>query len=88
MVTIVLYLSQRRGQRDNRTRLIDSVSPPRLSEANDSQLDVRVNLSSAIELGLVASDGDIVRLTPEAKKAARGGSDDIAVSPPHSGTLS
>ena len=78
MVTIVLYLSQRRGQRDKRTRLIDSVSPPTLSEANDSQLDVRVNLTSAIELGLVASDGDIVTLTPEARNAAKGGSDDIA----------
>ena len=78
MVTIVLYLSQRRGQRDKRTRLIDSVSPPTLSEGNDSQLDVRVNLTSAIEIGLVASDGDEVRLTPEARKAVKGGVDDIA----------
>ena len=78
MVTIVLYLSQRRGQRDDRTHLIDSISPPTLSENSDNQLDARRNLTSAIELGLVAMDANTVRLTPETNKAAAKGSDGIA----------
>lgn len=78
MVTIVLHLSQRRGQRDNRTRLIDSVSPPTLSDTGKHQLDVTLNLASAIEIGLLAVDGDTVRLTPETNKAAPKGSDGIA----------
>ncbi len=78
MTTILLYLSQRRGQRDDRTRLLDSVSPPTLSEASDHQLDVRRNLTGAIEIGLVAIDGDTVKLMPDALKAAKRGSDGIA----------
>lgn len=78
MVTIVLYLSKRRGQSDRRTRLIDSVSPLTLSENGKHQLDVTLNLTSAVELGLIASDGETVKLTPEAHKAAARGSDGIA----------
>ena len=78
MVTIVLYLSKRRGQSDNRTRLIDSVSPPTLSDSGKHQLDATLNLTSAIELGLVVLDGDKVKLTPETRKAVANGSDGIA----------
>ena len=78
MVTIGLYLSTRRGQRDKRTRLIDSVSPPTLSDTGKHQLDVTLNLASANELGFVVLDGDTVKLTPETHKAAAKGSDGIA----------
>lgn len=78
MVTIVLYLSKRRGQSDKRTRLIDSVSPPTLSDNGKHQLDATLNLASAIELGLVELDGDTVKLTSESHKATAKGIDGIA----------
>ena len=78
MAAIVLYLSKRRGQRDDRTRLIDSVSPPTLSETRLHQQDVEKNLATATELGLVTRDGATVRLTQDAHKSAASGSEGIA----------
>ena len=74
MSVIVLYLAQCRGQRDDRTRIVDAISPPSLTESPQRhQLDARSNLTSAVEIGLAVRDGDRVALSPESIKAARKG---------------
>ena len=80
MSVIVLYLAQCRGQRDERTRIVDAISPPSLTESpSKHQLDARRNLTSAVEIGLVVRDGDRVALSPESIKAGGKGSSAVAV---------
>lgn len=80
MSVIVLYLAQCRGQRDERTRIVDAISPPSLTESpGKHQLDARRNLTSAVEIGLVVPDGERVTLSPQSIKAARKGTSAIAV---------
>lgn len=80
MSVIVFYLAQCRGQRDERTRIIDAISPPSLTESpSKHQLDARRNLTSAVEIGLVVRDGDRVALSPASIKAAGEGSSAVAV---------
>lgn len=79
MSVIVLYLAQCRGQRDERTRIVDAISPPSLTESPiKHQLDARLNLASAVEIGLAARDGDRVALSPEGIRAAKRGTSAIA----------
>ena len=79
MSVIVLYLAQCRGQRDERTRIVDAVSPPSLTESPQKhQLDANRNLVSAVEIGLAVRDRDRVTLSPESIKAARKGTSAIA----------
>lgn len=79
MCVIVLYLAQCRGQRDTRTRIVDAISPPSLSESpTNHQLDARQNLASAVEIGLATRDGDRVVLGPDSIKAARKGTSAVA----------
>ena len=79
MSVIVLYLAQCRGQRDERTRIVDAVSPPSLTESPQKhQLDASRNLASAVEIGLADRDGDRVALRPESIRAARRGTSAIA----------
>ena len=79
MCVIVLYLAQCRGQRDSRTRIVDAISPPSLSESpSNHQLDARHNLASAVEIGLAIRDGDRVALCPDSIKAARQGTSAVA----------
>ena len=61
IVIAARYLAGRRGQRDNLERLIATLAPAGLPGANPD-LDVRVNLVAAIELGLVSRSGDEVTL--------------------------
>lgn len=78
MCVIVLYLAQCRGQRDERTRIIDAISPPSLTESPENhQLDANRNLVSAVDIGLAVRDGDRVVLSPESTKAARKGTAEI-----------
>ena len=80
MSVIVLYLAQCRGQRDERTRIVNAVSPPSLAESPQKhQLDARRNLASVVEIGLAVRDGDRVALSPESIKAAGEGSSAVAV---------
>lgn len=79
MSVIVLYLARCRGQRDERTRIVDAVSPPSLTESPQKhQLDASRNLVSAVEIGLAVRDGDRVALSPASIKAARKGTSAIA----------
>ena len=79
MSVIVLYLAQCRGQSDERTRIIDAISPPSLTESPQRhQLDASRNLVSTVEIGLVVRDGERIALSPESIKAARGGTSAIA----------
>lgn len=79
MSVVVLYLAQCRGQRDERSRIVDAVSPPSLTESPQKhQLDARLNLASTVEIGLAVRDGDRVALSPESLKAARKGTSAIA----------
>ena len=79
MSVIVLYLAQRRGQRDERTRIIDAISPPSLTGSpQNHQLDASRNLVSTVEIGLAVGDGNHVVLTPESVTAARKGTSAIA----------
>ena len=79
MSVIVLYLAQCRGQRNERARIVDAISPPSLTESPQKhQLDATRNLTSAIEIGLVIRDGDRVRLSQESTKAASKGTSAIA----------
>ena len=79
MSVIVLYLAQCRGQRGERTRIVDAISPPSLTESPQRhQLDASRNLVSAVEIGLAVRDGDRVALSPESIKAAKQGTSAIA----------
>lgn len=79
LCVIVLYLAQCRRQRDERTRIVDAISPPSLTESpQNHQLDANRNLVSAIEIGLAARNGDRVVLSPESTKAAGKGTSAIA----------
>ena len=79
MSVIILYLAQCRGQSDDRPRIVDSVSPPSLTESpKKHQLDANRNLTSAIEIGLVVSDGDRVQLSQASAKAVAKGTSAIA----------
>ena len=79
MSVIVLYLAQCPGQRDSISRLLDTISPPSLTESPQKhQLDASRNLTSVVEIGLAMRDDDRVRLTPECTKASRGGTVGIA----------
>ena len=79
MSVIILYLAQRRGQRDERTRIVDAISPPSLTESPQKhQLDASRNLASAVEIGIAIRDGDRVQLNSESIKAARKGTSAMA----------
>ena len=79
MCVIVHYLAQCRGQRDERTRIVDAISPPSLTESpQNHQLDANRNLVSTVEIGLAVRDGDRVVLSPESTKAAGKGTAAIA----------
>ena len=79
MSVIVLYLAQCRGQRDERTRIVNAISPPSLTESPQKhQLDANRNLASAVEIGLAIRDGGRVALSPQSIKAARKGTSAIA----------
>jgi len=79
MIVIVQYLAQCRGQSEERSRIIDAVSPPSLTESPQKhQLDVRCNLASTVEIGLASLDSERVTLSPESTKAARKGTSAIA----------
>ena len=79
MSVIVLYLAQCRGQRDERTRIVNAISPPSLTESPQKhQLDANRNLASAVEIGLAIRDGGRVALSPQSIKAARNGTTAIA----------
>ncbi len=79
MSVIVLYLAQCRGQHDERTRIVNAISPPSLTESPQKhQLDAKLNLASAVEIGLAVRDGERVSMSPESIKAARRGTLAIA----------
>ncbi len=74
MCVIVFYLAQCRGQRDERNRIIDAISPPSLTKSpQDHQRDANHNLVSAVEIGLAVRDGDRVVLSPASTRAASKG---------------
>jgi hypothetical protein len=75
LLLIVGYLAQRRGQRDDVDRLIATIAPSSLSEDAKHQLDVRVNLTAAIELALVTRSGEQVALSDRVAERIRRGSD-------------
>ena len=79
MSVIVLYLASCRGQSDERTRIVNAISPPSFSDSpRKHQLDAVRNLTSTVEIGLATRNGDRVRLSPEGTKAARKGTAAIA----------
>ena len=79
MSIIVYYLAQCRGQRDERARIIDAISPSSLTESPEKhQLDAIRNLTSVVEIGLANRDADRIELSPEGTKAAKAGSSAIA----------
>ena len=79
MSIIVLYLAQRRGQRDEWARIVDAVAPPTLADSPQKhQRDARRNLRSAIEIGIAFRDGDLVQLSSESANAAKDGTLAIA----------
>lgn len=77
IVIVTRYLAGRRGQRDNAERLIATVAPAGLQGANPD-LDVRVNVSAAVELGLIHRAGDDLSLADGVLAIARRGDGAIA----------
>ncbi len=78
MSVVILYLAQRRGQREERTRIIDAISPPSLTASpQKNQRDAIENLRSAVEIGLAIREGDHVQLNSHSAKAAKGGTSAI-----------
>lgn len=76
---IILYLARCRGQCDERTRIVDAISPSSLTNSPQKhQLDAKHNLTSVIEIGLASRDGDRVTLSPESTAAASNGTVAIA----------
>lgn len=73
LVLMVAYLAQRRGQRDDAGHLVATLAPASLSKDGKHQSDVRVNLTAAIEIGLVVKTDDQVRLNDGVSTVAREG---------------
>ncbi len=77
---IVLYLAQCADRCDERPHIIDAISPPSLTDSPQKhQLDAEHNLKSAIDIGLVSCDGDLIILSPESTEAASKGTSAIAL---------
>jgi hypothetical protein len=72
LLIILRYLAARRGQRDQVERLVATIAPLGLSGANPD-LDVRRNLTAAVELGLITRTGDDLTLGDGVLRAIRGG---------------
>ena len=62
IVMILSYLAQRRGKKDNESRLVDALAPPGLSREGEHQSDIRDSLRAAIDLRLVLKDGEDLEL--------------------------
>lgn len=77
IVIAARYLAGRRGQRDNLERLIATLAPPGLPGANPD-LDVRVNLVAATEIGIVNRSGDEIALAEGMAAVAKRGDGAIA----------
>lgn len=69
---IVSDLARRRGERDKEDRLLAALAPKGLGGA-DPDRDVRVNIQSAVELGIMRREGDDLLLAPAMQAAARAG---------------
>lgn len=69
---IASYLATRHGQRAKEDRLIATLAPRGLGGA-DPDRDVRLNLQSAVDLGILRRDGEDIRLDPAMVTAVRGG---------------
>ena len=80
MSVIVFYLAQCPGQRDERDRIANAISPPSLTASpRNHQLDARNNLTSAVQIGLAVRNGSRVELSPESAEAASLGTSAIAM---------
>src|SRR4051794_27419868 len=76
---IIRYVASRRGQRERAERLVATLAPAGLGGADPAR-DVRVNLSTSLELGLLVGDGDELRLGDGQLKAVQGGDDALVKS--------
>ncbi len=74
MVLIARYLAGCADFQDDKERLINCLSPVGLA-GEDGQRDVSVNVSQAIEIGLLEADNDIVRLSAATASAIHDGTD-------------
>lgn len=72
LLLIAKYLAGQRGQRDQVERLLAALAPVTLGGA-DPDRDVRLNLQTAIEIGLLARDGDSVGLVDGCVREIRAG---------------
>ena len=71
ILMILSYLAQRRGKRDDESRLVDALAPRGLSREAAHQSDLRDSLRAAIDLGLVLKDGDEIELAEMALSQVR-----------------
>jgi hypothetical protein len=78
MTLIASYLARKRGKQDDYSHLLDTLAPPSLSSDGKHQLDVRVNVSAAIDIRLLSRDGDRLSLDETAAAAAKNGPPAIA----------
>lgn len=78
MSLTVSYLARRRGQKDDQVHLINTVAPPSLSSDGKHQLDARVNLTAALDIGLLVKDGDEIRLPDGVAALTKKGDNAIA----------
>lgn len=72
LMLVLRYLDGRRAQRDQLDRLMATLAPASLA-GTDPGRDVRVNVTAAVELGLIAREGDRVELGEGVAKALRAG---------------
>ena len=76
---IILYLAQCRGQSDRWDRIINTISPPSLTESPEKhQLDAIRNLRAAVEIRVATRNGNHVKLSPAGTTAASSGTSAIA----------
>lgn len=76
MLPIVRYLGAQRAQQDMRERLVATLAPVTL-KGTGPQRDVRENLSSAIELGFIVENGEMVSLADGVLLSVREGPDAV-----------
>lgn len=73
MVLIARFLKLRDNHTENIDTLVNTVSPPGLTSAQEQQTDVRSSLEEAISIGIVDRDGETVQLTDKAAIAIADG---------------
>jgi hypothetical protein len=75
VVLVVHHLASRRGAKDKSEHVLNCLAPSSLTADGKHTLDVSTNIVAALELGLLARDGDVLEASGDAVAASKAGTD-------------